>query len=182
MKKIYAAVIILAAWSGGSIYLWNTYIVPPRVQAYTVEIAPKVDVAALIQSMKPELDPSVCSIIAQAVEKNASECNLDPALVVSVMSRESDFNTQSRSNADALGLMQVRGKVHLDLLKRLGVNLTTLYHIQNNVKAGCLILKDCKASSKDTREALRKYVGGPHATYANDVLATYASLMLDKRG
>lgn len=131
------------------------------------------DIARLV----PKLDPGVRDIYTESIWRYSKENKLDPCLVVSVNYRESGFNAMATSSAGCVGPMQVNPKAHAERVKYLKPD--ELYFIDNNIKIGCSILKEYYVKGK-VREALKRYVGGDHPTYINDVLSTYAVLKLDK--
>ena len=98
------------------------------------------------------------------------------------MFRESSFNPFLRSSKGACGLMQVMYKVHEKMLKETGVNGYTIYHIDNNINAGCRILKDCIKKSKSISEALKRYVGGDQKSYINDIFSLMVEWELTTTG
>ena len=61
MRKAILLLVLLVVWTFGSIYLWNSYIYPPKAVAYTVEVTAKVDSAALIERVRPSIESSIHS-------------------------------------------------------------------------------------------------------------------------
>ena len=137
------------------------------------------EVSNAVKRLSPALDPNVREIIAENVYQYSKKYSLDPILVVSIINRESNFKLLSVSRADCLGLMQINPAAHKEKVERFSKN--ELFFIDNNINIGCMILKECYRNGK-TREALKRYVGGEHSTYVNDVLSTYAVLKLEKEG
>lgn len=177
VKRFFQGSLVLAALCGGS-FIWG-YTSNKTVQAYEVPVVVKINSAELIERARPELDPGIRQIISAAVDKYSEEYNLDPALVVAVMSRESSFSTTAKSNKECLGLMQINPAAHGEKIK--GLQYASLYHINNNVRIGCQILAEYIKGSPSIKQALTKYVGGAHPTYVPDVLSAYAEMMI-KRG
>lgn len=75
--------------------------------------------------------------IAAAVVRYSNKYELDPALVLAVISRESTARPWVRSAKGAVGLMQVMPYMQGPLL--VAGNLT---HVESNIEAGCMILAD----------------------------------------
>ena len=170
---------LLLTW----IYIWPLCIddnkLPPETIA-VIEIIPteteQGKIARVIISLKPQLDPKIADIIATSVVKNSKKYNLPASLVVSIMNRESGFNTMAVSSMGAKGLMQVMTKVHKDKMKKMGINNYEAMHINNSIKLGCNILREYLNTAKTTEDALERYVGGKHKGYIKDVLATYLNI------
>ncbi len=79
------------------------------------------------------------------VRQAASELQVEPELIYSIMRQESAFNSKARSAADAFGLMQVIPEVANQLSKKYSIPLEKnedLYDPAVNVKIGAALLKD----------------------------------------
>lgn len=100
------------------------------------------------------------------VEKSCSEDNLDPYLLLSVMRQESGFDPEARSQAGALGLMQLMPKVAMKYGKalRLGVKADDgFYDVDVNIEIGAYYLKSFISGFKSVPEALAAYNAGKNA-------------------
>lgn len=137
------------------------------------------EVSNAVKRLCPSLDPGVRDIIVDNIYTYSTHYALDPVLVVSIIYRESGFRLMSVSSANCVGLMQINPAAHKEKIK--DFTRDELFYIENNVRIGCQILKEYYSKGK-TREALRRYVGGNHPSYVNDVLSTYAVLKLEKEG
>lgn len=103
-------------------------------------------------------------LIVDKVFRISREYSLDPMLVLAIISVESDFNDQAKSNHGAVGLMQVIPKFHRE--KLVGKNpMNPLVSIE----VGSKILKDCM-TKKDISKALRCYNGSDTNHYTKLVL------------
>ena len=152
-----------------------------QVQFYQ-EVKPYNDLEYLIRKLQPRLGPIIVTEIAKAIHKNCEEFNLNELFVLSLISRESKFLPFSKSGKEAYGLMQVRYSVHKAALKKQGIkNNLELYHIHNNVRAGCTILKEYMDRSKTVEEALKRYVGGKHDGYIKDIFAMMVEIQIKGR-
>ena len=131
--------------------------------------------AEYIRYLRPDIDPGMVELIAQAVDMACLEHGLDTELVVALIARESSFLPWARSRADCVGLMQVNPRAHKDKCK--SYTPSELYHIPVNVGIGCAILREYIDRSKSLDEALGRYMGCQGAvSYKRDILATAAEL------
>ena len=179
MRKFILLSILIVVYTGASIYFFNAYVSPPKVQAYTVEVEKKLDSNSLIAKVRPELDPEIRAIIVKAMDKYTVLYNLDPALVAAIMARESEFSSTARSCKGAVGIMQIMPSAHPEKCK--GLKPNELYYLDNNIRIGCQILTEYIKSSNSIKEALKKY-SGQHPTYAGEVLVMYSEMTLGNRG
>ncbi len=134
-----------------------------------------ITVVPILIKLRPQLDHAVAEEISKAIIKYSTEYRLPPEFVVHLMKRESGFNTLATSKAGAVGLMQVMPKAHKDKMKELGITSAQLFHIDNNVRLGCMILRDYYNLTGSIEKALKRYVGGSHATYTQDILIGYTN-------
>jgi soluble lytic murein transglycosylase-like protein len=94
-------------------------------------------VAAHLNTLNPSLSDRQVDRIARAVLKYSAKYDLDPALVLGVITQESTARPWVRSPKGAIGLMQVMPYM-MGTLPVAG-NLTT---VESNIEAGCIILSD----------------------------------------
>jgi len=128
-----------------------------------------------IHQLQPKLDPQLVDQIGSAIKRNCKQYHLPPNLIMSLIYRESSFDLFATSNKKCYGLMQVQYKSHEKLLKKLGINtIYKLYHVDNNIDAGCAILSQMLIKEKTVTGALKRYVGGVHKTYIPDIFRTMA--------
>jgi hypothetical protein len=105
--------------------------------------------------------------------KAAKAKNLDPALILAVMSIESNLNLITESSMGAQGLMQVLTAVHLDKLTAYG-GPHTVFDPEVNILVGASILADCIKLGGSIEMGLKCYVGATGPTdngYGAKVLA-----------
>ena len=104
----------------------------------------------------------------------AKEVNIDPVLLLAVISVESNFNPTTKSHAGAEGLMQVMTSVHKDKYDLYG-GTTEAVKPEVNIRVGAYILKYLIATAGSLRNGLKYYVGAANAEhdggYADKVLA-----------
>lgn len=103
----------------------------------------------------------------QLIFENAKKHNVDPFLILSIMFVESTFKEQARSNANAIGLMQVIYRWHKEKVE----SAEHLYNPEINVQVGTQIIKEYIERSKTEKEALLRYNGslGKSDKYAKRV-------------
>jgi soluble lytic murein transglycosylase-like protein len=105
----------------------------PGAASSTLEVL----VAEHLADLNPQLSRRQLDRISSAVLRNSEKYGLDPALVVAVISAESNARPWVRSPKGAVGLMQVMPYMMGSL--DVAGNLTS---IESNVEAGCMILAD----------------------------------------
>lgn len=99
--------------------------------------------------------------------------NVDPLLVLAVIGVESGFKSTAKSNAGAIGYMQVVPKWHLNKIQ----NVEKLKDPWYNVHIGTSILGELIDKTNDISKALQKYNGSKNNVYANKVLKAYRKLL-----
>ena len=104
----------------------------------------------------------------------AKEVNIDPVLLLAVISVESNFNPHVKSHAGAEGLMQVMTAIHQDKYALYG-GATDAVKPEVNIRVGAYILKYLIATTGSLRTGLKYYVGAANAEhdggYADKVMA-----------
>lgn len=120
--------------------------------------------------------------IDQLVHENASQWNVDPALVKAIIANESGFNANATSNVGAQGLMQLMPGTAS------GLGVTNAYDPAQNVWGGTRYIKGLlDRFNGDVRKAIAAYNAGPGAVekyggvppyaetqnYVQNVLASY---------
>jgi len=104
----------------------------------------------------------------------AKEVNIDPVLLLAVISVESNFNPNIKSHAGAEGLMQVMTSVHHEKYALYGGTQEAVKP-EVNIRVGAYILKYLIASAGSLRNGLKFYVGAANAEddggYTDKVMA-----------
>jgi soluble lytic murein transglycosylase-like protein len=104
----------------------------------------------------------------------AKEVNIDPVLLLAVISVESNFNPNTKSHAGAEGLMQVMTSVHREKYALYGGTQEAIKP-EVNIRVGAYILKYLIATAGSLRNGLKFYVGAANAEddggYADKVMA-----------
>jgi soluble lytic murein transglycosylase len=99
----------------------------------------------------------------QIVRGHAGNYNLDPALLAAVIYTESHFDARARSNAGAIGLMQLLPETARGIAIRTGGNafvVDDLYVPELNVRYGAWYLRNLLDRYGDERTALAAYHAG----------------------
>ena len=96
----------------------------------------------IIQKKQPKIDKTIARKIAHAVNKYAHKYQLPTKLIICVIERESSFQPMRTSKANCKGLMQINEKFHKEKLKKLNIKGDQIYHIDNNIHLGCMILRE----------------------------------------
>lgn len=96
---------------------------------------------------------------------------IDPVLVLSIIEKESNFDSSAISNKGAIGLMQIlpeTGEMIANMLNKFGYNL---FNIEDNIELGvCFLAILLKYNSHE--DALKKYYAGKY--YESDCAKKYA--------
>jgi hypothetical protein len=104
----------------------------------------------------------------------AKEVNIDPILLLAVISVESNFNPLIKSHAGAEGLMQVMTAIHQDKYALYG-GASDAVKPEVNIRIGAYILKYLIATSGSLRNGLKYYVGAANSDndggYTDKVMA-----------
>ena len=117
---------------------------------------------------------AVTNRIVESALVVGAELDINPVLILAVMSIESRFNPYAESHAGAQGLMQVMTRVHEDKFEKFGQGPSDAFHPEVNIRVGAQILYDCIRRRGSVTNGLRCYVGatGPNdGGYSNKVLA-----------
>lgn len=130
--------------------------------------------------LQPKIDFKVAKIISDKVIEHSNFYGLSPALIISLIHRESSFNTLAVSSAKCVGLMQINPAAHPDKIENFELEYYDLFMIDHNIKLGCMILHEYYLRDQDIRKALTRYVGGKHETYVSDILAAYANYQINE--
>jgi len=133
-----------------------------------------------IMYLNSRTDPNTAKIIADAIDKSSKKYSLPRKLILSIINKESFFNTLAKSHKDCVGLMQINPKAHKDKVK--DIKPTHLYHIGINIDIGCIIFREYFDKSKgNLKETFHSYLGKKASNqqiekYMNDILYTFAKL------
>ncbi len=142
--------------------------------------AEQIWIASLILNLQPKIDPMVADVIASTVRKYSYKYRIPPELIVNVAMRESSFRLILESNKKAKGLMQVMASAHPEKVEKLGINNDNIFHIDNNIHMGTMILAEYYESKNSIYGALESYVGADLKSYINDILVGFADTKIEQ--
>ena len=132
--------------------------------------------------LKSNVDPIVMDKIIDSIIIESNKNDIPALLILCLMFQESSFNHLASNSLNATGLMQIVPKYHQDKIDKFGIENNELFHIDNNIMIGVLILKDYFDSSENIIEALQKYVGASTknnaSKYIENILNYYISLQM----
>ena len=106
------------------------------------------------------------------------DLQLDPLLIIAVISIESRFNPIAESVKGAKGLMQIIPKYHTDKLQEFG-GVESVFDPETNIQVGALILKEYIRLTGNIGIALQMYAGAlsdQEDQYTNKVMNEKARL------
>lgn len=114
-------------------------------------------------------------IVSTTFEESQKK-DLEPALVLSLISTESRFNPNAKSGAGAVGLTQVIPIYHQDKINNLKNNESmSIFSIKGNIKVGTQILREyLNYAGGNLQKALQMYNGNlkdPTKKYSNVILS-----------
>jgi hypothetical protein len=135
----------------------------------------------IIKEIQPKLDPAVCNMIANTVIKYSTKYQLPPEFIICIIEQESHFKLFSISSANCKGLMQINPAAHPEKLKKLKIESGNIFHIDNNIHLGCMILREYYNKTKDIEKALVRYVGGNNQKYVNAILSRFATIIIEDK-
>jgi len=127
------------------------------------------------------LNTHYVSYLYKITKKHSADYNLDPILVMAIMSTESGLQVSATSNKGCAGLMQINWAAWGTNLQRQGIarDAATIYDPDVNIRAGCYIYSTLLAEGHgDNNVALNRYLGANGETYKKNVYATYGRLKL----
>jgi hypothetical protein len=138
-------------------------------------LAPPMRAALDIVVQRYRVSPEALRPIFEAVQSVARERNLDPLLLVAVISIESRFNPYSQSPMGAQGLMQIIPRFHQDKVPPAAGEQPFLDPL-TNVRIGARILQEAIQRQGGLIDGLQYYAGA-----ADDEDKTYASKIMAER-
>lgn len=102
--------------------------------------------------------------------------NVDPLLILSIIGVESAFKATAKSNAGAVGYLQVVPKWHMNKIS----DVTLLLDPEYNIHVGTRILAEYISNSSTLELALQKYNGSRGSKkYSDKVLSHYNQLLVE---
>ncbi len=121
-----------------------------------------------------KLKPEVKQQYLDSVATWSAHFSMPPLLVLSIIWRESSFNAETLSSANARGPMQVIYIYHKEKLDRINKKENDLHDIDTGIRIGVEVLREYfDRYDRNIFRAMQAYVGGMHKTYAKDILTRY---------
>jgi len=106
---------------------------------------------------------NVCRWLVGMAHFSGEKTDVDPALILAVMSVESTFNPFAESVVGALGLMQVMPKVHRDKFDDFGSHSAIASLPSVNIFVGARVLREYLLQTGSLTVALERYLGAVEA-------------------
>jgi hypothetical protein len=147
----------------------------PGGESMASTLAPTMKAALGIVVQRYRVSPEALKPVFEAVQSVARERDLDPLLLIAVISIESRFNPYSQSPMGAQGLMQIIPRFHLDKVPPAAGEQPFLDPL-TNVRIGAQILQEAIQRQGGLIEGLQYYAGA-----ADDEDKTYASKIMAER-
>lgn len=96
----------------------------------------------------------------ESVKFYANKYSLNTSLICALINTESHFNPNAKSNAGAIGLMQLMPKTAEHVADYLEIKNYNLFLPETNIEFGCFYLKELLNKYKSTKTALCAYNAG----------------------
>lgn len=116
-----------------------------------------------------QISSEVATDIVAKAHAVGRKLELDPLLILAVISVESRFNPGAESARGAKGLMQVIPRWHADKLESVGGE-EKVFELEPNIMVGSRILKEYLRPTGELVDALQRYVGASSEEDANAYL------------
>lgn len=136
-------------------------------------LLPAMDAALEFVAQRYRVAPVALQPVFEAAQTAARERNLDPLLIIAVISIESGFNPFAQSSMGAQGLMQIIPRYHQDKLPKF-VDADAFLDPVMNVRIGTQILQEAVRRQGNLMAGLQYYAGAGddiEQGYANKVIA-----------
>lgn len=166
MFRIFAFFVLLLALTN------NVFSQGEEANKLAFEKDKRDSLAEWIQSNNNKLSLEKSTRIVDVVNYNASQLQLDPLFILSMIKAESSYKPSATSYVGARGLMQVMPRWHHDKLK--GRNP---YAIDVNIEVGTKIWDAClDKTNGNVYKALSCYSGGASKRYSKKIAKTHKEL------
>jgi len=160
--------------AGGATALANENPTPVSITAHDAkraELSPWIDdMSGRIEDLMPDASKRVD--LLHLIHRTARGYDVDPVVVLALVTVESKFDPSAVSKTGALGLMQVMPF----WMKEIGHPSDDLFDIPTNLAYGCAILRHyLTLSENNLAVALANYNGGGDPDYSQKVLHQLAT-------
>lgn len=154
--------------------------VPEKAQAPTLSPTEENRYRALSEFVanRYRVSQTVAFDLVELAHRVGKDLQLDPLLIIAVISIESRFNPIAESVKGAKGLMQIIPKYHTDKLQVFG-GVDSVFDPETNIQVGAQILKEYIRTTGNVGIALQMYAGAlsdNEDQYTNKVMNEKARL------
>jgi soluble lytic murein transglycosylase-like protein len=150
--------------------------VPVLTPARLAEVRSEAEKGALARFIAAEYKTTrdLAARIVNAAYAAGARYQLQPSLLLAIISRESTFNPRATSGYGAQGLMQVVPRFHMDKLQEVRATYAqaSLYHPETNIEVGARILAEYIDAESGLQRGLSKY-SGRASRYFEKVMAEH---------
>ncbi|WP_298232462.1 transglycosylase SLT domain-containing protein [uncultured Azohydromonas sp.] len=149
---------------------------PILAPAKLAEVRSEAEKGALARFIAAEYKTTrdLAARIVNAAYAAGARYQLQPSLLLAIISRESTFNPRATSGYGAQGLMQVVPRFHMDKLQEVRATYAqaSLYHPETNIDVGARILAEYIGAESSLQRGLSKY-SGRASRYFEKVMAEH---------
>lgn len=152
---------------------------PVLTPARLAEVRSEAEKGALARFIAVEYKTTrdLAARIVNAAYAAGARYQLQPSLLLAIISRESTFNPRATSGYGAQGLMQVVPRFHMDKLQEVRASTAqasqaSLYHPETNIDVGARILAEYIDAESSLQRGLAKY-SGRASRYVEKVMAEH---------
>lgn len=151
-------------------------VLTPARLAELAEVRSEAEKGALARFIAAEYKTTrdLAARIVNAAYAAGARYQLQPSLLLAIISRESTFNPRATSGYGAQGLMQVVPRFHMDKLQEVRATYAqaSLYHPETNIEVGARILAEYIDAESGLQRGLSKY-SGRASRYFEKVMAEH---------
>ena len=124
-----------------------------------------------IKELNPQVYDRLAGEIVNTTIAASKEYDLSAVLVLAVMATESEFDINAVSRTGAKGLMQIQPNYWSETLQKQEIllNPNDIHDPQQNIRAGCYLLRRFLDEQKSFESALSRYLGANSASYRSRV-------------
>jgi hypothetical protein len=148
---------------------WNSLLALPTNQLKVAEY----------YAEKYGIDKAHISRIVALANQSGIEANINPLMILAIISHESNFQPWVRNKSGAEGLMQVMTQIHKEKFDMFGGTDTT-FDPAVNIRVGTLILRECIAIKRSIRGGLRYYAGAENEAIDDGGFVEYVSKEVER--
>lgn len=149
---------------------------PVLTPARLAEVRSEAEKGALARFIAAEYKTTrdLAARIVNAAYAAGARYQLQPSLLLAIISRESTFNPRATSGYGAQGLMQVVPRFHMDKLQEVRATYAqaSLFHPETNIEVGARILAEYIDAESGLQRGLSKY-SGRASRYFEKVMAEH---------